>query len=466
MSGVPHIDFRVHATRQNDAGGRDEFEQMLGLLVRAVEGIETSVPHATRGDWGIDVLAGDLNGRIRIWQAKYFIRGFDTRQRVQVDKSFKSAVAAATREGHAIDGWVLCIPCNMDPPNTRWWGRWKADREAETGIPIELWDDNRLRDLLARPESDHVRRLYYDPYRPPADDVPLTIVPSFADLDVDGPWQAGSVSLGHLLHADAVEVLASDRAWAWREATADRVAPPGRRVSLRQVRIFRDSVGGTTRRDGLLAQARLLDDLHGARGLPRKESLRRDGDGSVTLATALPDGPLWREVLGPAFGPAGPLDRLSAAAALAAAAGLCDTLYELHRRGHAHRALSPETVVLRGGRHEGVPRDLGLAALPPVPGEGHAPYQAPEQHRPTLATLPPGPRTDVYQVAALVRHTLSGLPGTSPPLRAVVPETPVELDDLLARALDADPAGRPDDIRTMAAGLRRARAELSRGGGR
>ncbi|GAA2206782.1 hypothetical protein GCM10009850_022400 [Nonomuraea monospora] len=476
MTGVPPINFRAHALRQNDAGGRDEFEQMLGLLVHAITGLQTRIPEARGGDWGIDALVGDLNGRVSIWQAKYYMDGFTTQHRSEVNKSFQSALNAAGDHGHTIDRWTLCIPRNMPPASVKWWHDWSARQQAATGIVIDLWDDNELRSLLARPEADHIRHLYYDPYRPATEAPELPVASAL--LNEDEAWRAGAVAAGYLLHEDAREILAADRSWAWREATADRIQPPGLHVMLRQVRIFRDSVAGSARRDGLIAQAALLDELRNARGLPRKAEMRRDGDGSMTLATTRPDGPLWRDVFGPVpstppsspaispLGSSAPLDRLSTAAVVATAAVLCDTLHELHRRGHAHRALSPDTVVLRGGRHQGVPRDLGLTALPPVPGEGHAPYQAPEQHRPALAALPPGPRTDVYQVASLIHHTVSGLPGAALPLRAVLPEIPPRLEEALARALDPDPRRRPGDIRALGAELRNVRGELSGGGRR
>lgn len=476
MTGVPPINFRAHALRQNDAGGRDEFEQMLGLLVHAITGLQTRIPEARGGDWGIDALIGDLNGRVSIWQAKYYIDGFTTQHRHEVNKSFQSARNAACKHGHTIDRWTLCIPRNMPPASLKWWQDWSTEQYTATNIVIDLWDDNELRSLLARPEADHIRHLYYNSYRPPVDDPGPPVAAVL--LNEDEPWRAGGVAAGYLLHEDAIETLAADRAWAWREATADRVNPPGQQVILHQIWIFRNSVSGSARRGGLIAQSSLLDELRNARGLPRKAEIRSDGGGSITLATTRPDGPLWREAFGPparttpssrAGSPpetGAPLDRLSAAAVLATAAVLCDALHELHRRGHAHRVLSPDTVVLRAGRHQGVPRDLGLAGFPPVPGEGHAPYQAPEQYRPALATQPPGPPTDVYQVASLIHHTVSGMPGTAVPLRVILPEIPDRLEKVLGHALDPDPGRRPDDIRALAADLRWARTELSGGGRR
>jgi hypothetical protein len=37
-AGVPRIDFRVHQIRTNYQGAREEFEQMIALLVERLEG--------------------------------------------------------------------------------------------------------------------------------------------------------------------------------------------------------------------------------------------------------------------------------------------------------------------------------------------------------------------------------------------------------------------------------------------
>jgi outer membrane protein assembly factor BamB len=67
---------------------------MLGLLVRATSG-EASLVFANPGDWGIDVLVGDLRGRVTVWQAKYFARGVGRSQQRQIEGSFASALDAA-----------------------------------------------------------------------------------------------------------------------------------------------------------------------------------------------------------------------------------------------------------------------------------------------------------------------------------------------------------------------------------
>jgi hypothetical protein len=164
VSEQPMITFAVHQVRAGQAGASEDFEQMLGLLVRATSGREASLVFANPGDWGIDVLAGDLHGQVTVWQAKYFARGVGRSQQAQIRSSFASAVRAAAGHGYALERWVLCIPASMDGPTTQWWHAWKAEQERVSGVLIGLWDETRLRELLLRPEAADVYRHYYAPY--------------------------------------------------------------------------------------------------------------------------------------------------------------------------------------------------------------------------------------------------------------------------------------------------------------
>lgn len=117
------------------------------------------------------------------------------------------------------------------------------------------------------------------------------------------------------------------------------------------------------------------------------------------------------------------------------------TLEALHAAGRAHRALRPE--VLLASRDRLWLRDAGLAATAVAAGEGPAHYRAPEQDRPLL--MPPGPATDVFQIAAILFHLATGHPaGTNPPPPSLLrPELTPELDAPLLGALADDPARRP-----------------------
>ena len=71
-AGEAAINFAAHQVRANTHGAREDFEQMIALLVKAVRPGVVRVIAANPGDWGIDVFLGELGGQITVWQSKYF----------------------------------------------------------------------------------------------------------------------------------------------------------------------------------------------------------------------------------------------------------------------------------------------------------------------------------------------------------------------------------------------------------
>jgi hypothetical protein len=165
-SGEPPINFAAHQFRAgNIAGARDDFEQMLGMLIAAVQPGARLIA-ANPGDWGIDVLVGELSGLVMIWQSKYFWPSVTRSHQAQIRESFRSALTAAAGNGYRLRRWVLCVPSSMDAPTAQWWDNWRARRQRETGVAIEVWHETTLRSLLITPDAAHVRRHFYDPYTP------------------------------------------------------------------------------------------------------------------------------------------------------------------------------------------------------------------------------------------------------------------------------------------------------------
>jgi serine/threonine protein kinase len=116
-------------------------------------------------------------------------------------------------------------------------------------------------------------------------------------------------------------------------------------------------------------------------------------------------------------------------------------LEHLHRLRATHRGLSAESILATGTAQFAL-RDLGLAAVAFRPGEGPPGYQAPEQ---AFGARParPGPATDVYQLAAIIYHLITGrVPGKNPtPARH--PGLAETATDVISAALAARPADRP-----------------------
>jgi serine/threonine protein kinase len=150
-----------------------------------------------------------------------------------------------------------------------------------------------------------------------------------------------------------------------------------------------------------------------------------------------------------------------------AAAGL----HAAHRSGLVHRDVKPSNLLLDAAGHVKV-SDFGLVRHPagdltPVNAViGSLQFLAPEQlNDPTTA----GPPADVYGLGASLFWLMSGRlprPDSIPSaliahlrtqdadrLRAVLPDAPPEVDDLLARMLDRNPAARPTlpDVMTVLA---------------
>jgi hypothetical protein len=473
-SGEPPIHFYAHQSRGGETGAREDFEQMIALLVTAVRG-DARLVYANPGDWGIDALVGELHGRVTIWQAKYFIGGVKGRHREQIEKSFNSAWRNADEKGYEVEEWVLCVPSSLDPALTRWWDVWRGEQERATGVRLTLWDETALRNELYKPAAAHIRRAFYHPYREaPTDESdwlssarPELVVPeSPVRTDVRTPWRGGDQrrlgGVDYLLHEPTVNQIAPDQSWVWREATADRLTDL-HRIRLRQVQLLRRAAAGEQLRDELRGQGRLWHRIGGRAGLPRLlETV--DETGGTTLVSVLPAGPTWRQRLGPAAAGA-PIGRFNAAVTLGAAVEIATALTALHDAGQSHRALSPDGVVLANKPRRAVLVDAGLAGMTARPGEGPPGHQAPEQHRSTTVGRP----ADLYQLAALLYWTLTGHPPStygSPPIRLTLPELPEELDNLLADCLDPDADNRPSDLRALVTALRSGHRQLSTDGAR
>jgi hypothetical protein len=325
---------------------------------------------------------------------------------------------------------------------------------SATYYPVGRIDEHGLREVLGVLTGTPVRR--HSPVILPARPrVPVTR--SRPAVPATAPWTGGDeVAIGdgrYLVHDEPLEWHGSDHAVVWRTATARRVDARHGLVRLRQVRTVTPHVAAGDRRAGLRAQAALagseLVDLV-------------DDDAATTVVTARPPGRPWSEVLGPGERP---LDMPATVAALRAAASLCDRLARLHAAGSSHRGIGPGEVLLPGGAGPVRLRDLGFAGLTPSSDDRPPGHRAPEQSRPPYAA---GSRTDLYQVAALVQHTVAGVPPVPVvlPLRTLVPACPAGLDRLLQRCLDPDPAQRPGDATVLATALRAAAMAIADGAGR
>lgn len=63
---------------------------------------------------------------------------------------------------------MLCTPASMDMRTRQWWEGWKETQERDTGVAIDLWDENALRELLLTKEAAAVYEEYYGMRAAPA----------------------------------------------------------------------------------------------------------------------------------------------------------------------------------------------------------------------------------------------------------------------------------------------------------
>ncbi|HEY0715444.1 MAG TPA: protein kinase, partial [Polyangia bacterium] len=177
------------------------------------------------------------------------------------------------------------------------------------------------------------------------------------------------------------------------------------------------------------------------------------------------------------------------ARALHIAAQMCDALESAHQAGIIHRDLKPENVLLitREGHPDFVKvLDFGIAKNADVeetakngrrltrPGVamGTPEYMAPEQ----AAGKPADPRSDIYAVGSIMYEMLSGNPpydgdnvmevlhkkANQPPpaLKEARPDLPIEVVELVERAMARNPTARPQSMAALAADLRALAAQL------
>ncbi|MCP3802076.1 TIR domain-containing protein [Allokutzneria sp. A3M-2-11 16] len=285
----------------------------------------------------------------------------------------------------------------------------------------------------------------------------------------DQAWQCGmEVAIGgrpYLLVEPVEDTPSSDRRWVARSASAESLEPLSISFSLRQLRILRPCPAGEARRDALVAEGELLRSLAGKPGIPRLHELI-DTPTEASLVFQRPALPSLADLYGPTETRL-PLFLLGRCLRLIAS--LCTTLVPLHQRGHGHRDLAPTSILLLAEEERSGLRDLGLATLPITAGEGRPDYRAPEQRRGSTADRSQSPQIDVYQIAAITYHILTGhtySPDRSPPVRIITPELPTTLEELLCAALHVDPRNRPRNAQALGAHLNTVISELDRGDSR
>jgi serine/threonine-protein kinase len=157
---------------------------------------------------------------------------------------------------------------------------------------------------------------------------------------------------------------------------------------------------------------------------------------------------------------------------------IAEGLHAAHRHGLVHRDIKPGNILVERGPEGLKPYlvDFGLAVDVGAPAltktgvvVGTPRYMAPERVRGDAGTF--DPRSDIYSLGATFYEFISGVPpfaGTSGlqvlvdvlnsevvPLRTIAPHVPPELDAIVSKCCEPDPALRYPSARALTADLRR-----------
>lgn len=264
-------------------------------------------------------------------------------------------------------------------------------------------------------------------------------------------WRAGdklSVQGEDYYLDGSIQVQWLNAGGALFQRASGRQARSGQRVWLKQCQLARAQGAALTLKRDLEKEERLLLDLQreGQRDFPR--ALGRESNAQRTI---LIHELLSGRSLASAFdGLPKPLDQQATRRLLTARHTLIQMLNTLHKKKHAHRMLTPETLLLRPGSNKIILVDTGLAARTIQPGEGPQFYQSPEQVRGLPA---PNYSTDIYQLGALFYDLLTGRPITE---AASSQESGLEpaLDALLRKAAAPFPGDRWPNVYAFSNALR------------
>lgn len=131
-----------------EAGAREKFEDICTQLIQSISDDANNIK-VNKGDGGIDIMDGDINNKMEVYQCKFHINGIKQSQKDQIRKSFNKIIK---NYKDIILKWYLCIPCRLDTDEKKWWDKFKKDKQDEYGISIKLYDVDKLIKLLKKYE--------------------------------------------------------------------------------------------------------------------------------------------------------------------------------------------------------------------------------------------------------------------------------------------------------------------------
>jgi hypothetical protein len=126
-------------------GQREIFEEICRKVVK-VEHPGAWSPREHRGDHGIDILVGDAETGLDVYQVKFFREGVGDSQQAQIRASYDRILET---EGK-IRSWTLMLPLELSFEEMRWFEGWRSKKDHD----IALISGLQLEEKLKRPEYD------------------------------------------------------------------------------------------------------------------------------------------------------------------------------------------------------------------------------------------------------------------------------------------------------------------------
>lgn len=205
-------------------GARTTFQRLIAQLV-ALSYMSVKMLDAKSGDWGLDVIVGEIDEILSVWQAKFFIDGVDEAQKAQIRESFSQVMKKAEEEGFSVDVWTLCIPVDLDPDALKWWTGWKKRQEKDHDVRIQLWDRTGLEKTLLSPDAAHIREAYFPAagakHQPPGPQ-PIEELPE--DVSYEDMLFVKQLQVAQIVELDSAKQQFFNAEALAREVTDKRVA--------------------------------------------------------------------------------------------------------------------------------------------------------------------------------------------------------------------------------------------------
>jgi hypothetical protein len=137
------------------SGQREIFEDICRKVIKT-EYPGSWSPREHPGDDGIDILLGDSEGGIDVYQVKFFRHQVGDSQQAQIRESYDRILEAE----HQVRSWTLMLPLELAYKEMRWFEEWKRKKDHD----IRLISGLQLEEKLRRPEYHEALTMLSDAF--------------------------------------------------------------------------------------------------------------------------------------------------------------------------------------------------------------------------------------------------------------------------------------------------------------